>query len=301
MPKLPKTHFITVHWQNPQWVDVQLQQIHRHAERASVYAYLNGIDPEPYRDRFAYCGTHEIQSHAIKLNLMAELVCREADEADLLVFLDGDAYPVASVDALAVRLSEQKPLIAVRRDENNGDPQPHPCFCVTTVGFWNRIRGDWRSGYRWTGVDGRRVTDVGGNLLGLLREAGVAWEPLLRSNARNLHEMWFGVYGGMVYHHGAAFWDQPFARAEEGKLRLNARERALKRVLDAMPARIRNGILDPIHPVRAKRRALVRENQALSATMQELAVNDPDRLLRILTTTEPDPVIEALAPAQGEL
>jgi hypothetical protein len=49
------------------------------------------------------------------------------------------------------------------------------------------------------------TTDVGGNLLRALERAGDDWTPLLRSNRVNLHPLWFGVYGNVVYHHGAGF------------------------------------------------------------------------------------------------
>jgi hypothetical protein len=97
-------------------------------------------------------------------------------------------------------------LAAVRRDENLGDPQPHPCFCITTVGFWNDIGGDWRAaGYTWTNSLGYRTSDVGGKLLGTLNDAGIRWRPLLRTNEVDLHHLWFAIYGDVVYHHGAGF------------------------------------------------------------------------------------------------
>ncbi|MBJ7514128.1 MAG: hypothetical protein JHC94_07385, partial [Acidimicrobiia bacterium] len=50
---------------------------------------------------------------------------------------------------------------------------------------------------------GDRLTDVGANLLGNLLERGIEWRPLLRSNKFNLDPLWFGIYGDVVYHHGA--------------------------------------------------------------------------------------------------
>jgi hypothetical protein len=58
------------------------------------------------------------------------------------------------------------------------------------------------------------VTDVGGNLLGALEERGVEWEPILRTNRRNLHPLWFGVYGDLVYHHGGGFRRRPISRVD---------------------------------------------------------------------------------------
>jgi hypothetical protein len=55
---------------------------------------------------------------------------------------------------------------------------------------------------------GEQVTDVGGNLLHRLRDLGVDWLPLLRTNTTNLHPLWYGVYDHRVYHHGAGFRNQ---------------------------------------------------------------------------------------------
>jgi hypothetical protein len=199
-------HVVTVHWQSTDWIEPQLRYLHQFMpDDTRVYASLNGIDVDAIapadRARFSYIedlpGTHPQ-----KLNALATVVSSDAKPDDYLVFLDGDAFPIAPItpDVLHGR-----PLAAVRRDENEGDPQPHPCFCVTTVGFWNDIGGDWRPGYTWTNSLGYRTSDVGGNLLGILRERDLAWHPLIRTNAVNLHPLWFGIYGDVVYHHGAGF------------------------------------------------------------------------------------------------
>jgi hypothetical protein len=165
-----------------------------------VYASLNGID-RAWDERFFFAADLD-GGHADKLNELAGIVAGQADPDDLLVFLDGDAFPIAPVGP---GLLGGTPLCAVRRDENLGDRQPHPSFCVTTVGFWTGIGGDWRRGYEWTSATGERVTDVGGNLLGILTETGTDWRPLLRTNAVDLDPLWFGIYGDVVYHHGAGF------------------------------------------------------------------------------------------------
>ena len=95
--------------------------------------------------------------------------------------------------------------MAVRRDENDTDRQPHPSFCAVRVRDWERLHGDWSPGYAWKTSAGTPTTDVGGNLLRALERTGDPWTPLLRSNRVNLHPLWFGVYGGIVYHHGAGF------------------------------------------------------------------------------------------------
>ena len=105
------------------------------------------------------------------------------------------------------------PLVAVRRAENVGDPQPHPCFCVTSVGTWRRLPGDWSGGYTWPGHRGKLVTDVGGNLLRALELAQLEWVQILRSNRVNLDPLFFGLYGDVIYHHGAGFRPGELSRA----------------------------------------------------------------------------------------
>src|SRR5438552_3959048 len=132
-------------------------------------------------------------------------ISQVASPDDLLMFIDGDAFLIADPMPTIREGFEKAPLIAVRRAENFNEPQPHPCFCVTTVRTWNELPGDWTSGYTWPGPTGRRGGDVGGNLLRRLELTGTPWVELLRTNRVNLDPLYYAVYGGIVYHHGAGF------------------------------------------------------------------------------------------------
>jgi hypothetical protein len=200
-------YFATVHWRSEDWIDLQLAAIRRYCPLPTrLYAFLNQVGEE-FHPHFDFVRTDEGMTHPDKLNALAETVIGVADEDDILVFIDGDAFPVADLgDVFA--LLEQYPLVAARRYENNGDQQPHPCFCVTTVGFWRSLGGDWRGGGYWKNLQGQAVTDVGGRLLELLQQRNIEWHALDRSNRNNLHPLWFGVYGDVVYHHGAGFRDK---------------------------------------------------------------------------------------------
>jgi hypothetical protein len=194
-------HIVTVHWRTADWIEPQLRFIRRNFPGDTrVYASLNGIDDE-HRAHFAYAADLP-GTHPEKLNALAEVVSDQARPDDHLVFLDGDAFPIAPITPAIL---QGRPLAAVRRDENLGDPQPHPCFAVTTVAFWNSIAGDWRPGYPWTNKLGYKTTDVGANLLRILRDRNTEWRPLLRTNQVDLHPLWFAIYGDVVYHHGAGF------------------------------------------------------------------------------------------------
>jgi hypothetical protein len=198
-------HIATVHWATDQWIDVQLHYLDRHInEPFRVYASLDGIEDDR-SERFFFTTTMEDADHPEKLNRLASRITEEASADDWIVFLDGDAFPIAEfVDPVTGMLAE-RPLAAIRRDENVGDPQPHPSFCVTTVEFWNEIGGDWSRGESWLNAEGETVDDVGGKVMKALQERGIDWTPILRSNVKELHPILFGVYGNLVYHHGAGF------------------------------------------------------------------------------------------------
>ena len=220
-------HVATVHWRDPRWIEPQMRFLRHHLPEHRTWAAVDGI---PSSDAAAFDTALDLEgSHPEKLNELARRITAVADPDDLLLFVDGDAFPIAPIDASVLG---GLPLAAVRRDENLGDPQPHPCFCLTTVGYWNAIGGDWRRGHTWTNAAGETVSDTGGNLLAILEARGDAWRPLLRTNRRDLHPLWFGVYGDVAYHHGAGFRDR-VARVTTTEARDRARTAAAHTVIPA--------------------------------------------------------------------
>jgi hypothetical protein len=194
----------TVHYKSDKWIDVQLAYLRRNLrEPFRVVSCLEDI-PEEHEQKF-YKVVPAVGAHAGKLNLLAAEILAEAEPDDLIMFLDGDAFPIADPMPFVHRSLETSVLVAVRRDENGGDPQPHPCFCVIRVGDWRRLCGDWSPGHYWFNSKNWRISDPGGNLLATLQRESEPWTPLLRSNTTNLNPVSFGVYGSIVYHHGAGF------------------------------------------------------------------------------------------------
>jgi hypothetical protein len=203
-------YIATNHFRDARWVDIQLRHLARHTgEPYEVHATVVGID-QRHRARFDHVidnpetpiepGT---RSQGRMLTVLAEEIARQSDPDDLLVFMHGDAFPIADWVAPVRRMLAERPLAAVRRDENL-EPTPHECFCATTVGFWTEIGGSWMAGPAWD-FRGRPVTDTSGSLWANLESRGIEWHPILRTNAANLHPVWFAVYGDIVYHHGAGF------------------------------------------------------------------------------------------------
>lgn len=204
-------HVATVHFRSDTWIEPQVRAVRAHAPAGTrLWAVLDGIEPSAgaaFDEAFEFEGTHPQ-----RLNELARRIGAVAAPDDAVLFLDGDAVPVASLQPVLAAL-DATPLVAVRRDENLGDPQPHPCFAVTTLRCWTDLEGDWRGGHRWTNSNGELVTDVGGNLLAALETSRTPWRALTRCNGHDLHPLWFALYGDaelgpVVYHHGAGFRDR---------------------------------------------------------------------------------------------
>jgi hypothetical protein len=202
-------HIATVHFQSDQWISIQKSFLEKYIKSPfRVYAWLNDVPPVP-ANTFYYSCTEPVTAHAIKLNLLADLIYFDSNrDDDILIFIDGDAFPIGDIETFIREKLQKHKLAAIQRLENNGDLQPHPCFCATTVGFWRAIKGDWKEGFEWQTKTGKRETDVGGNLLKLLQDRQVNWLPILRSKSLAAHPVFFGIYGDLIYHHGAGFRSQ---------------------------------------------------------------------------------------------
>jgi hypothetical protein len=197
-------HVATVHYRSPRWIAIQTEHLRRHITvPMQIWTSLEGID-DAYSSSFDHVLVQR-GLHSAKLNHMAMEIGAKAADDDLVMFLDGDAFPIVDPMPLIEDGLSRAPLVAVRRAENADEPQPHPCFCVSTVGTWRTLPGDWTAGYTWTSPRGVPTSDVGANLLRRLELSGLEWVQVLRSNPTELDPLHFGIYGGAIYHHGAGF------------------------------------------------------------------------------------------------
>jgi hypothetical protein len=249
-------YIATAHYLSPRWVEIQTRHVREHISVPyQTWASLEGIDPS-YGAHFDRT-VEQLGSHSGKLNHLAMEISEEAADSDLLMFLDGDAFPIADPMPFIEEGLSRAPLIAVRRAENVDQPQPHPCFCVTTVGTWRSLPGDWSAGPTWPGAHGWDITDVGSLLMRELELAGMEWVEVLRSNRRNPDPLYFAVYGDIVYHHGAGF------RAEK----LSAVHRAM------LPERLlrpnRSRVLAPVGRALVKRRRLAWEREKRERLLED--------------------------------
>lgn len=203
-------HILTVHWKSSMWIDIQLKYITEYIKSPFyTYSFLNDVPNYANESKkFNYTSDENIASHAIKLNLLADMACFNAgSDNEILMFIDGDAFPVKPLDDFICDKLKKYPIVAVQRLDNDGDIQPHPCFCVTTVGFWKKIKGDWKAGSTpCFNINGNGIRDVGCILHHKITKEGVSWHKMHRSNKKKyINQVAFGVYDELIYHHGAGF------------------------------------------------------------------------------------------------
>jgi hypothetical protein len=276
-------HIATVHFKTPQWIEIQTRQLRRHvAVPYRMWASLAHIDRAyaKYFDRVI----ESRGQHSGKLNLLAIEISAEADDEDLLMFLDGDAFPIEDPMPLIADGLARAPLLAVRRAENMGEPQPHPCFCVTTVGRWRDLPGDWSLGATWPEVGGRIVSDVGANLLRVLELTDTPWVQVLRTNGTSRHPLFFGIYGGAIYHHGGGFRDDAVITRED---RRAAAERGWAPEVGPLAPLARRVNL---RRYRAWRAATVDDARRQSQRIfEKIERDDPDWVSELLDDAAPQP------------
>lgn len=294
-------YIATVHWKDDRWIELQQRFLKTHVQAPyKVYAWLTGI-PRVHYAKFDFVRDEGDPSHAEKLNILAQDILRDStSDSDVLIFLDGDAFPIAHLDNWLLKQLAQYPLIAVQRLENLGDIQPHPCFCATTIDLWKRISGDWRPGHTWQLENGTMQTDVGGNLLALLEQQHIEWLKLHRSNTYHLDEVLFGVYADMVYHHGAGFRNEKGSRAVLSKAGQQAMlQRIDARILEhlvpkkyVIPLRFSR-----IHPLGRLRRRVFHALSNLSDEVYAGICADPDYVNRFIAPRHQAPASVGGTPA----
>jgi hypothetical protein len=287
-------HIATVHVDTDRWIDIQLRYLERHVDcEYRLYTCLD-VAHERHRDKFFFARLDPPGNIPKKLDYppnrpgwtqylkdyLAQTIVENAAPDDLLVFLDGDAFPVADLAAPLEDMLARRPLAAIRRDENLMDPQPHPSFCATTVRFWTEIGGTWERA-SWRNAEGALVADAGGRLFRILAERRIEWTPLLRSNVRNLHPLLFGIYGDLIYHHGAGF-RSPFTRVDRARMR---QEHYASETPEAEPRLYEKLRTNPSWP--SLREARAKENERLSEQVFQAIQRNDDFATELFLSPEP--------------
>lgn len=204
----------TVHYRLKYWPKIQDHYLQKHTKSPfKVIAFTSTDIESSLPTNWVKIRDSGIKSHSAKLNIAGDIAYQLANDDDILVFIDSDCFPIANwCDQISEQLDKES-IAAVQRIENDGDQQPHPCFACMKAKTWKLIKGDWSMGYKWQNSKGDLVTDVGGNMLQFINKEKISWHKIHRSNTFNPHPLFFGIYGDIIYHHGAGS-RAPISRAD---------------------------------------------------------------------------------------
>jgi hypothetical protein len=203
------------------WIKLCLEQLDRHTQsslyevlvwdNASLPEHLSILEAHPRVSVFSAEGKDVRHGRALD-NLLGKVRA----ETEYVVTLDTDTVPIRRgwLENLLGRLDEGATITGVWRDEMAPEitPYVHPsCLAIRRetlhkldIPFSRRGGGQ----------------DVGQNITNAVLEAGGRVSPLRRTNFRNVHFLLAGIYGDLVYHHGAGsrhaqFWTSSDAEGDE--------------------------------------------------------------------------------------
>ena len=222
-------HVVTVHWQRPRWIEPQLRFLRAEPARRAPRLRVAERDRPRVRAQTSSSPPISRATHSEKLNRLAEVVREDVGSRRPLALRRRRRVPDRARRARRARRPR------ARRDPARRERRRLPA-APELLSDDGRLLVRHRRRLAARATSGRRragsaVTDVGGNLLGILTERSIPWRPLLRSNRVDLDPLWFGVYDDVAYHHGAGF-RLPLARRDELPRRESVR-RARRRGVDA--------------------------------------------------------------------
>jgi len=225
-------YVLTVHHLTNKWCEIQTYHIRKNLPDARIISIVDDNSMMKYFDSALLYNVQmekdskttlknknlgvitQTSQHSLLLDYLFDTLI--ATDNDIIIFLDNDAFPfdkscqqlldkvmsVGSVGDEVTRVGDKMssyPLVSVQRLENNNDTFPHPCFTITTYGFWKTHKLTWS--LAWPTYY-RKRTDVGTYLHYYLEKNNIIWFPILRTLTHNYHPILFGIYES-IYHHGA--------------------------------------------------------------------------------------------------
>jgi Glycosyl transferase family 2 len=205
------------------WIRLCLEQLARHTpeSRYEVFAWDNSALPEhldilrsdPHVTLFSDEDGNDVR-HGRALDRLLRQV---PPDVEFVVTLDTDSFPIRDgwLENLTGRLDRGARLAGVWRDEMAPriPAYVHPSCLAVRRDTLVELNVDFAR------KQGHRV-DVGQHITNSVIAAGGLIGRLRRSNTHNMHFLMGGVYGDLVYHHGAgsrhaSFWTSFDTSADE--------------------------------------------------------------------------------------
>lgn len=197
---------------NKFWLNVQRDFISSYTQDFDFAVYLNTIKNKSLFSDCIVIGENDVvigderMSHRFALRHIVQYFRDHQDSYDAFCLLDSDCFPIKPnwLENILDHLSARKFKFAAIVRMENGDPFPHPAGLVIPSAH---IQEDlFRYPEFFSGckdlITGNYVRDTGDSMSFWNDKGKMIGQPLLRSNAVNIHPLYAGIYGDTFYHHG---------------------------------------------------------------------------------------------------
>jgi hypothetical protein len=206
------------------WIELCLRQLRRHTPAGDyeVLVWDNSRLPEHLEilraDEKVSIFTSQEGKDVRHGRALDRLLGKVPEGVEYVVTLDTDSFPIRDgwLDNIMGRLDDGASIAGVWRDEMAPriEPYVHPSCLAARVETLREL------GVEFARKRGVHRVDVGQNLTKAVLQRGGRISRLRRSNVRNMHFLMAGIYGDLVYHHGAGsrqayFWTSFNSEADE--------------------------------------------------------------------------------------
>lgn len=190
------------------WLDLCLRQIERHDRSSDYQIYIANGESEaedisvvatyPKVKVFAYRTEKTgAAQHSAGLDFLIEQL---DEDIEYFITLDSDAFPIRDrwIETLINFIETAATVVGVYRDEFVRELEPFvhiSCLCM-------RKQDYYRLGIRFTDCH-KPEQDFSHFATGEWLKRHASLVGLRRSNVKNRHFLLGGVYGNLIYHHGA--------------------------------------------------------------------------------------------------
>ena len=211
-------HIFSLHFKDDRWSKLQLDSIHKHVKvpykTYSVYSHMETDTYKKWEDKWDIFlvkeqGKHEHKSGKFHLTdghraIIPEIL-KNANSDDIFLRLDSDAILIDNIDESFIEKVNKHKFIAIKEPQHEWDTTyhtPHPSLWTFPIAFLNT-----ELSHRMSELLEDGHSNWWGGVVRWLYENSIEWYPLERSNKINLHPLYFGIYGDLVYHHWAGSRD----------------------------------------------------------------------------------------------
>ncbi len=206
-------HILTQHFGTDAWFEIQKNHLEKYTlkkERYKVYlaTYKTSI-PDSFilPPNYVHINLNEHPEFRNEHYLIIEeayekFVKPHAKDNDIIIYMDNDAFPCDSwEDKLESYLTEND-ICAVYRYEDRGLDQPDQYFPYPHLCFFS-FKKKTRDMYGFKHEIPEGFPCPGFTICDVIRQNNLKVKELIRTNKFNSHNVMFGIYDDMIYHHSS--------------------------------------------------------------------------------------------------